>query len=97
MSGGVGRLGPDGVKVGDCCVLALGERNVLVASALDDGERNDFARHFEDGVSNEAFFVLSFPTSDDRSILLFASLVSGGDGLGKGSERYSLPESIKNL
>jgi hypothetical protein len=35
------------VEVGDNSALALGDRDVLVASALDDGERN--VRHWIDG------------------------------------------------
>ena len=37
----------DGVEVGDGCVLALGKRNVLVTSALDDGERDEVSGHPE--------------------------------------------------
>ena len=44
MSGGVS-LRADGVEVGGGGVLAVGERDVLEASALDDGERN--GGHFD--------------------------------------------------
>ena len=37
----------DGVEVGDGCVLALRKGNILVASALDDGERNKVSGHLE--------------------------------------------------
>lgn len=39
-------LSANGVKVGCDCVLALGKGNKLVAGALDDGKRNEVARHF---------------------------------------------------
>jgi len=44
VSGGVG-LCADRVEVGGGGVLAVGERDVLEASALDDGERN--GGHFD--------------------------------------------------
>lgn len=39
-------LGANGVKVGCDCVLALGKGDELLASAFDDGKRNEIARHF---------------------------------------------------
>ena len=43
---GVSALRLDGVEVGDDGALSLGNGDVLVASALDDGERNDLVvRH----------------------------------------------------
>jgi hypothetical protein len=45
VSGGIG-LCADGVKVSDCGVLALGQRDEFVAGALDDGKRDEF-RHFD--------------------------------------------------
>lgn len=43
---GVCALRLDGVEVGDDGALSLGNGDVLVASALDDGERNDLVvRH----------------------------------------------------
>ena len=44
---GVSALRLDGVEVGDDGALSLGNGDVLVASALDDGERNDLVvRHW---------------------------------------------------
>lgn len=36
------------MKVCDDGALALRNRDIFVACALDDGERNGFLRHFED-------------------------------------------------
>lgn len=46
MTGGVGSLGPNRMEVGRGCVLAIGEGDKLLAGALDDGKRNDVARHY---------------------------------------------------
>lgn len=45
VCGGLG-LCADGVEVGCGGVLSLGKRDELVASALDDGKRDRFSRHF---------------------------------------------------
>lgn len=46
MSGGVG-LCADAVEVGCGGVDAVGQRDVLEASALDDGERYGISRHVD--------------------------------------------------
>lgn len=39
-------LGTDGVEIGEGRILSLGQRDELVASALNDGKRDKFSRHF---------------------------------------------------
>lgn len=60
MTGGVGSLGPDRMEVGRGCVLAIGEGDKLLAGALDDGKRNDVARHYEKKIRVLAMLNLTY-------------------------------------
>ena len=49
VSGGFS-LCADRMEVGCSCVLALGKGNELVAGALDDGKRDEVARHYNTSI-----------------------------------------------
>ena len=68
VSGGIG-LCADGMEVSDCGVLALGQRDELVAGALDDGERDEF-RHF-DGLWGMKSMELKGEIRKDKDGLLY--------------------------